>query len=90
MKKSDAPESVRGNQAERSSDHVLATKPIEQLLRQRIQALKAWLEQAAPRCTAEQRHLEEGTVERIYWHYGYLVALQDALDLIKSNSQVLS
>lgn len=30
----------------------------------------------------EQKHLDEGTVERDYWHYGYLMALRDLLGLI--------
>ncbi len=29
----------------------------------------------------QQRHLDEGTVERAYWHYGYMVALRDVLRL---------
>lgn len=27
----------------------------------------------------EQKHLDAGTVERDYWHYGYLIALRDVL-----------
>lgn len=28
----------------------------------------------------EQRHLDAGTVEREYWHYGYAMALKDILN----------
>lgn len=27
----------------------------------------------------EQRHLEVGATERVYWHYGYMMALKDVL-----------
>lgn len=29
--------------------------------------------------THEQKHLDNGSVERTYWHYGYMVALKDVL-----------
>ena len=32
----------------------------------------------------DQRHLDMNTSERDYWHYGYLVALRDALDLLET------
>jgi hypothetical protein len=35
-----------------------------------------------PSCFAEQGHLNEGTAERAYWHYGYMVALNDALSIL--------
>ena len=28
------------------------------------------------------KHLDDGTVERTYWHAGYVVAMQDALRMI--------
>ena len=31
----------------------------------------------------EQKHLEEGTEERIYWHCGYLSALTDVLNQLR-------
>jgi hypothetical protein len=40
----------------------------------------------APECQVEQKHLDAGTPERVYWHYGYLCALRDALDLLKRSS----
>jgi hypothetical protein len=33
----------------------------------------------SPECFTDQKHLEEGTQERIYWHYGYMVSLRDAV-----------
>ena len=44
--------------------------------------LADWLAQNAPQCAAEQKHLEEGSQERAYWHYGYLVALRDVMRLM--------
>jgi len=46
-------------------------------LEQRMEKLTAWLETQAPECFDEQAHLREGSAERVYWHYGYLVALRD-------------
>jgi hypothetical protein len=48
----------------------------------RQKELAGWLAQNAPHCAAEQRHLEEGSQERAYWHYGYLVALRDVMRLM--------
>lgn len=46
---------------------------------QRTKALRDWLEENGPQCFDEQKHLHEGTPERLYWHYGYMVALKDVL-----------
>jgi hypothetical protein len=35
------------------------------------------------KATVEQRHLEQGTEARDYWHYGYLMALTDILKQIE-------
>jgi hypothetical protein len=37
----------------------------------------------APYVTADQRHLDENTPERAYWHYGYQAALSDVLRLME-------
>ena len=45
-----------------------------------------WLKKVAPYVFEEQKQLDADTVERIYWHYGYLVALRDVLTrLAKAN-----
>ncbi|HTZ34566.1 MAG TPA: hypothetical protein VMB84_00995 [Stellaceae bacterium] len=49
----------------------------------RADSLARWLEEHAPRCPSEQRHLDEGTQERAYWHYGYLMALRDMQSSIR-------
>jgi hypothetical protein len=38
-----------------------------------------WLKENGGVCFDEQLHLNEGSQERIYWHYGYMVALCDVL-----------
>ncbi len=45
----------------------------------RARALREWLQENGANCFSEQRHLNEGTPERVYWHYGYMIALQDVL-----------
>ena len=53
----------------------------------RIIGQKEWLMKEAPEIFTEQRHtieLDDGpTIERIYWHYGYRVALMDILEQLK-------
>lgn len=46
-------------------------------LQKRILRIEEWLTVNAPHCASEQRHLDEGSSERAYWHYGYLMALRD-------------
>jgi hypothetical protein len=38
-----------------------------------------WLKENGGACFDEQLHLNEGSQERTYWHYGYMVALSDVL-----------
>lgn len=45
----------------------------------RVKQLEEWIEKNGQQCKMMQGHLENGTPEQIYWHYGYLVALKDAL-----------
>lgn len=53
-----------------------------ELIEQRIRNMTAWLKENGPDCVTEQAHLDEGSRERVYWHYGYMVALRDALKLL--------
>jgi hypothetical protein len=49
-------------------------------LRIRAEETEQWLrEQTAADPFTEQRHCDAGTVERAYWHHGYLMALRDAI-----------
>ena len=55
-------------------------------LSNKISAIDQWLNEHAPDCEKSQRHLDEGTVERAYWHYGYLCAARDFMKLIRPHS----
>ena len=41
--------------------------------------LTCWIRDNAPQVAGEQKHLDEGSEARAYWHYGYLMALRDIL-----------
>jgi hypothetical protein len=51
-------------------------------IQERECALHEWIEKNAPECQCEQKHLDEGSQERVYWHYGYMVALRDVIRLL--------
>ncbi len=61
-----------------------ATKETDQSIEDRINRLAAWLAANGQECI-EQAHLDEGTRERAYWHFGYLVALRDIRELLRGN-----
>ena len=56
-------------------------------LRERADGQGEWLNNNAPTCFVDQGHLDEGTPERAYWHYGYRVALLDAIKLLSAIGQ---
>ena len=63
----------------RSDESVsLRVKQKREIVR-RVRELDRWLDEQDVDVRIEQKHLDEGTRERIYWHYGYMVALRDAL-----------
>jgi hypothetical protein len=51
-------------------------------LEKRASDLQDWLKENAPEVFAEQKHLDEDSQERVYWHYGYLVAVRDIYRLL--------
>jgi hypothetical protein len=52
-------------------------------IRTRLQGIREWMAEEAPYVTVDQRHLDEHTFERAYWHYGYQAALGDVLALLE-------
>ena len=56
----------------------------EYLIKSRAEALTAWIADNGNGCAKKQRHLDAGTPEQVYWHYGYLMALRDVMDRQKS------
>lgn len=51
-------------------------------IKQRYEAQVLWLKNNYPNICEEQKHLDEASMERGYWHYGYAVALKDAMNLV--------
>lgn len=54
----------------------------ENVIRRRIAVLDAWLRAQGVDVKQEQAHLNEGSRERLYWHYGYLSGLRDAVNAL--------
>jgi hypothetical protein len=58
-------------------------KELEDMIRERFEAINIdGIEQARN----EQKHLYEGSSERVYWHYGYAMALRDILRIFEAGS----
>ncbi len=60
-------------------------RSVSRVTRRKMEEVKEWVALNAPECRLEQKHLDEGTAERAYWHHGYLSALQDVLRFISSS-----
>lgn len=58
------------------------TREAKTVLDERARNIDAWLSEHAPDIKDEQDHLDEGSRERAYWHYGYMIALRDVLALL--------
>jgi hypothetical protein len=58
---------------------------IKPALQTRCDQLHAWLEQNGRACWSKQVHLSNGTVEQIYWHFGYYSALRDILNQLNGH-----
>ena len=56
------------------------------LLESRRDDLMSWLAENGMVCEREQRHLDDGTEARTYWHFGYLMAVKDVLALLGNTS----
>ena len=56
------------------------------VLVERREAIKDWLDKQAPYADLEQKHLDDATTERAYWHHGYQTACADILLLICDDS----
>ncbi len=79
---SDSPEM---SPPEKDEGTAAPSDPIERI-EGSIASLKEWLLDNAPYCTSDQNHLDENSVERAYWHFGYLMALKDVRRLISESS----
>jgi hypothetical protein len=54
------------------------------LIEKRRDAIRAWLDDAAPYTAQDQRHLDAHTPEQAYWQHGYQAALNDILRMLSS------
>ncbi|HWB44310.1 MAG TPA: hypothetical protein VG900_02635 [Hyphomicrobiaceae bacterium] len=57
------------------------------LLELRRDNILSWLDDEAPYTAADQKHLDQDTPERAYWHYGYQAALTDVIELLTRAEQ---
>lgn len=71
--------------AEEGSDESMTP---EQTLDERFNGIMDWLRENAPEISDEQKHLDSGTAERAYWHYGYAAALQDIKNCLVGNNDL--
>jgi len=83
-KRSSRPRGTPARSVPARSNSGRARPHLEALLERRIAPLEKWLEEHAPHCATEQAHLNEGTRERAYWHYGYVVALTDVRAVLRN------
>ena len=63
---------------------VNAERDITSYLKKRRAELIAWLKREDVGCFSRQKHLDEGTGERVYWHYGYLCAVRDMVRVLST------
>lgn len=58
------------------------------LIEKRRDAIRAWLDDAAPYTAQDQRHLDAHTPEQAYWQHGYQAALNDLLRILTTTGSV--
>jgi hypothetical protein len=73
------PEHIRGTND--MSDRAPSRATLKQDLDAHIESLSKWLGENSLAESA-QSQADEGAVERMAWHYGYLIALRDVRDLL--------
>lgn len=75
-------ESSEATKDEPNPIELYAENMIIEKLQKRCQGQLSWLEKDHPEVFSEQLHTIRDTQERVYWHYGYAIALRDALNLM--------
>jgi len=61
-----------------------------QIVSRRAEELTRWLGEHAPACETSQKHLDPGTPEQAYWHYGYVCALRDVASMVSRSEHCCS
>lgn len=54
-----------------------------QRMEKRVEGQTRWLKENYPEVFEEQKHLDGGSPERAYWHYGSMIALRDTVALLQ-------
>lgn len=61
----------------------------EALVQRRIAELGTWLAEQGVDVREERAHLDQGSRDRLYWHYGYFIGLQEALKVLTARGATL-
>lgn len=64
----------------------MSNSSVMRLLAKRQSEVSEWLENESPYTMFDQRHLESGTSEQAYWHFGYVSAINDVMRLLSETS----
>ncbi len=64
----------------------MSISSVMRLLAKRQGEVSEWLENESPYTMFDQKHLESGTSEQAYWHYGYVSAINDVMRLLSETS----
>ena len=74
---------VRAKALQEVSTMLIVQTETMQALKKRMTGQKEWLHQDHIEVFQDQKHLDGGSIERAYWHYGYMVALGDIIALLE-------
>ena len=58
-------------------------EPLATVVERRAAGITTWLTENAPDTFEQHEHLQAGTPEQAYWHYGYLAALRDVQNYLE-------
>jgi hypothetical protein len=64
----------------------MSNSSVMRLLAKRQGEVSEWLENESPYTMFDQKHLESGTSEQAYWHFGYVSAINDVMRLLSETS----
>lgn len=65
----------------RSASAQVSPAEVRERIETRRNGIVDWINENSPYISSDQKHLDDNTVERAYWHYGYQAALTDVLAL---------
>jgi hypothetical protein len=68
---------------------VSTPRDAEALLDNEIAALREWLAAQGLDLQGDTAHADEGSRDRLYWHYGYFMGLKHAQALLTSRGSTL-